>query len=233
MHFDAELFHRAPTQPPAHRGGLALSDQQRVQPGRRPAQRRHGPALPGRGPARHLPPDRRPQQGRSHRLGRGRQAADRRRPDRPAQLLGSRGSAGHLRRRARRLRDRLHRVRARRAVRGARPHRGLPARRAARRGHAARGQERLAAAPPHRRQYVLFHRPVSVRRRPRRRVAVEVGRPAGRGRTPEPVMQSRSGPWWDATRIGMGPPPIETPHGWLCVTTASSRWWRRRCTASA
>src|SRR3712207_7990929 len=27
--------------------------------------------------------------------------------------------------------------------------------------------------------------------------------------------QSRSGPWWDATRIGMGPPPIETPHGWL------------------
>jgi len=30
-------------------------------------------------------------------------------------------------------------------------------------------------------------------------------------------MQARSGPWWDATRIGMGPPPIETPHGWLTI----------------
>src|SRR4029453_7178782 len=35
--------------------------------------------------------------------------------------------------------------------------------------------------------------------------------------TPEPVMQSRPGAWWDATRIGMGPPPIETPAGWLVV----------------
>jgi len=34
---------------------------------------------------------------------------------------------------------------------------------------------------------------------------------------PEPVLTTRPGPWWDAARIGMGPPPMETPHGWLCL----------------
>ena len=30
-------------------------------------------------------------------------------------------------------------------------------------------------------------------------------------------MASREGPWWDAARIGLGPAPIETEHGWLGV----------------
>ena len=64
--------------------------------------------------------------------------------------------------------------------------------------------------------FVLFHRPVSVRQRPRRRVAVALEGPAvvDDARAGDAVA---SGPWWDATRIGMGPPPIETPHGWLVV----------------
>lgn len=64
--------------------------------------------------------------------------------------------------------------------------------------------------------YVLFHRPVSVMSA---RADVWLSRSADlRSWTAsEPVIQSRSGPWWDATRIGMGPPPLETPHGWLCV----------------
>ena len=33
--------------------------------------------------------------------------------------------------------------------------------------------------------------------------------------SPEPVLPARDGAWWDALQIGMGPPPIETPHGWL------------------
>lgn len=64
--------------------------------------------------------------------------------------------------------------------------------------------------------YVLFHRPVSVLSA-RADVWLSKSVDLQAWTTPEPVMQSRSGPWWDATRIGMGPPPIETPHGWLCV----------------
>ena len=64
--------------------------------------------------------------------------------------------------------------------------------------------------------YVLFHRPVSVLSA-RADVWLSKSVDLQAWTTPEPVMQSRSGPWWDSTRIGMGPPPIETPHGWLCV----------------
>lgn len=32
-----------------------------------------------------------------------------------------------------------------------------------------------------------------------------------------PVLQVREGAWWDSARIGIGPPPMETRHGWLCV----------------
>ena len=30
-------------------------------------------------------------------------------------------------------------------------------------------------------------------------------------------MRPREGAWWDASRIGIGPPPIETEHGWLLI----------------
>jgi predicted GH43/DUF377 family glycosyl hydrolase len=64
--------------------------------------------------------------------------------------------------------------------------------------------------------FVLFHRPVSVTSR---RADVWLSRSSDlrSWTTPEPVLQSRDGAWWDATRIGMGPPPIETPAGWLAV----------------
>jgi predicted GH43/DUF377 family glycosyl hydrolase len=64
--------------------------------------------------------------------------------------------------------------------------------------------------------YVLFHRPVSSLSH---RADVWLSRSSDlRSWTAsEPVLQSRSGPWWDAARIGMGPPPIETPHGWLAI----------------
>ena len=31
------------------------------------------------------------------------------------------------------------------------------------------------------------------------------------------VMSRRRGPWWDSTKIGIGPPPLETPEGWLLI----------------
>ena len=31
------------------------------------------------------------------------------------------------------------------------------------------------------------------------------------------MLEARRGAWWDANRIGMSPPPIETPRGWLML----------------
>jgi predicted GH43/DUF377 family glycosyl hydrolase len=31
------------------------------------------------------------------------------------------------------------------------------------------------------------------------------------------MLQARRGAWWDANKIGMSPPPIETPRGWLRI----------------
>jgi len=31
------------------------------------------------------------------------------------------------------------------------------------------------------------------------------------------VLQARDGAWWDSLRIGLGPPPLRTEHGWLLV----------------
>ena len=34
---------------------------------------------------------------------------------------------------------------------------------------------------------------------------------------PEQVLQPRAGAWWDSLRIGIGPPPLWTEHGWLLI----------------
>jgi predicted GH43/DUF377 family glycosyl hydrolase len=34
---------------------------------------------------------------------------------------------------------------------------------------------------------------------------------------PTVLIEARSGGWWDANKIGLGPPPLETPHGWLIL----------------
>ncbi|MGD8305660.1 MAG: glycosidase [Ignavibacteria bacterium] len=31
------------------------------------------------------------------------------------------------------------------------------------------------------------------------------------------IMNARKGAWWDANKIGLSPPPIETPEGWLVI----------------
>jgi predicted GH43/DUF377 family glycosyl hydrolase len=31
------------------------------------------------------------------------------------------------------------------------------------------------------------------------------------------IIPAREGGWWDARKIGLGPPPIETPEGWLII----------------
>jgi predicted GH43/DUF377 family glycosyl hydrolase len=31
------------------------------------------------------------------------------------------------------------------------------------------------------------------------------------------LLEAREGAWWDARKIGLSPPPIETPQGWLVI----------------
>jgi predicted GH43/DUF377 family glycosyl hydrolase len=63
--------------------------------------------------------------------------------------------------------------------------------------------------------FILFHRPVSV-------IGGRPGVWLSRSTdlhgwaAPEPVFGPRPG-WWDSARVGIGPPPIETPEGWLVI----------------
>jgi predicted GH43/DUF377 family glycosyl hydrolase len=65
-------------------------------------------------------------------------------------------------------------------------------------------------------KFVMFHRPVAVTGG---RADVWVSRSADllSWSAPEPVFGARPGGWWDSARIGVGPPPLETPEGWLVV----------------
>jgi predicted GH43/DUF377 family glycosyl hydrolase len=65
--------------------------------------------------------------------------------------------------------------------------------------------------------WVLLHRPVTVL--PGRRAEIWMSRSSDleSWRRPERVLEARSGAWWDSLRIGAGPPPLETPEGWLLV----------------
>ncbi|MEU7875782.1 hypothetical protein [Dactylosporangium sp. NPDC049140] len=37
------------------------------------------------------------------------------------------------------------------------------------------------------------------------------------------MLAARPGVWWDSARVGVGPPPLETPHGWL-VLYHGTKW---------
>jgi predicted GH43/DUF377 family glycosyl hydrolase len=65
-------------------------------------------------------------------------------------------------------------------------------------------------------QLVLFHRPSSP---VSHRADVWLSRSADlrSWTTPRHVLSARPGPWWDNVRIGLGPPPLWTPHGWLAL----------------
>jgi predicted GH43/DUF377 family glycosyl hydrolase len=78
--------------------------------------------------------------------------------------------------------------------------------------------------------FILFHRPVSVLGG---RPGVWLSRSTDLHgwAAPEPVFGPRPG-WWDSARVGIGPPPIETPEGWLGSTTVSGTRSPARCTGS-
>lgn len=65
-------------------------------------------------------------------------------------------------------------------------------------------------------KFVLFHRPAS-HQTGRADVWLSRSTDLRSWTTPEPVLRARSSVWWDSVRIGIGPPPLDTPLGWLCV----------------
>jgi predicted GH43/DUF377 family glycosyl hydrolase len=65
-------------------------------------------------------------------------------------------------------------------------------------------------------EFVLLHRPVTALTH-RADIWLSRSQDLHSWAPPEPVMAARPGGWWDSARIGIGPPPIETPEGWLLI----------------
>lgn len=66
-------------------------------------------------------------------------------------------------------------------------------------------------------KWVLFHRPRTTFGDSRWAIVLSRSDDLRSWSTPEPVMQPRHGAWWDSLRIGIGPPPLRTEHGWLMI----------------
>lgn len=82
-------------------------------------------------------------------------------------------------------------------------------------------EDKNAALLPHRidGKWILLHRPTTEFGAPRPRGEIFLSRSTDLASwsAPEHVLRPREGAWWDASRIGIGPPPLRTEHGWLLV----------------
>lgn len=66
-------------------------------------------------------------------------------------------------------------------------------------------------------QWILFHRPSSNFGHLHPGITLSRSSDLRTWSAPEPVLAPRTGAWWDALRIGIGPPLLATEHGWLLV----------------
>lgn len=80
-------------------------------------------------------------------------------------------------------------------------------------------EDKNAALLPHRvdGKWVLLHRPKTEFGGARGEILLSRSADLDSWSTPEQVMQPRTGAWWDSLRIGIGPPPLRTEHGWLLL----------------
>ena len=65
--------------------------------------------------------------------------------------------------------------------------------------------------------WVLFHRPTTLVSAGYGEILVSRSTDLVSWSAPELVLQPRKGAWWDSVRVGLGPPPLRTEHGWLLV----------------
>jgi predicted GH43/DUF377 family glycosyl hydrolase len=77
-------------------------------------------------------------------------------------------------------------------------------------------EDKDAALLPHRirGQWVLIHRPVSA---PRAHMWISFSENLCHWGNHKLMLEARRGAWWDANKIGLSPPPVVTPHGWLVI----------------
>jgi predicted GH43/DUF377 family glycosyl hydrolase len=86
-------------------------------------------------------------------------------------------------------------------------------------GIVAAPEDKNAALLPQRigGEWILFHRPTSNFGHLHPGISLSRSRDLRSWSAPEVVMAPRTGAWWDALRIGIGPPLLRTEHGWLLV----------------
>jgi predicted GH43/DUF377 family glycosyl hydrolase len=77
-------------------------------------------------------------------------------------------------------------------------------------------EDKDAALLPHRidGHWALIHRPVSG---PRAHIWISYSPDLRHWGSHKLMMEARRGGWWDANKIGLSPPLIETPQGWLMI----------------
>jgi predicted GH43/DUF377 family glycosyl hydrolase len=80
-------------------------------------------------------------------------------------------------------------------------------------------EDKNAALLPHRigGRWILLHRPKTEFGGARGEILLSRSPDLVSWSTPEQVLRPRDGAWWDSLRIGLGPPPLRTEHGWLLV----------------
>jgi predicted GH43/DUF377 family glycosyl hydrolase len=66
-------------------------------------------------------------------------------------------------------------------------------------------------------KWILFHRPMTTFGGSRGEIVLSRSDDLRSWSAPEQVLQPRYGSWWDSLRIGIGPPPLRTEHGWLVI----------------
>ena len=77
-------------------------------------------------------------------------------------------------------------------------------------------EDKDAALLPHKigGNWAMIHRPVSA---PRAHMWISYSPDLRHWGSHKLMMEARRGSWWDANKIGLSPPPIETPQGWLVI----------------
>ncbi len=77
-------------------------------------------------------------------------------------------------------------------------------------------EDKDAALLPHRigGSWALIHRPVSA---PRAHMWMSYSPDLRHWGSHKLMLEARRGGWWDANKIGLSPPPIEIPQGWLVI----------------
>jgi predicted GH43/DUF377 family glycosyl hydrolase len=80
-------------------------------------------------------------------------------------------------------------------------------------------EDKNAALLPHRLdgRWVLLHRPKTQFGGAHGEILLSRSDDLVSWSAPEQVLQPRAGAWWDSLRIGIGPPPLRTEHGWLLI----------------